>query len=210
MRVQAPSDGNGGNALLAKDRAASVRDYLVGRGIAAPRSPSVAAGQAATVEIVLIDVAQPSAVVLYQQKLPLRTSARAGVPPRQCPGMPPACLAIRSIDKECDMAARNGESKGRGTKAVADQVVAHAGGSVLGQQRIAAVAVRRCLYPQPRRLPALVGGQAVESTAASAGLTTARPLSNEKRNGTSMRKLPSGCMSNTTGVPRNRSASRRC
>lgn len=47
VRVAAPADGRGGSALLAQDRAASVRDYLVARGVPALRfgSPSQAGGE---------------------------------------------------------------------------------------------------------------------------------------------------------------------
>jgi outer membrane protein OmpA-like peptidoglycan-associated protein len=48
VRVAAPPDAPRGSALLASDRAASVRDYLVSRGVAATRfaPPARAAGEA--------------------------------------------------------------------------------------------------------------------------------------------------------------------
>ena len=52
LRIAAPSDP-GGSSLLAADRAASTRDYLVGRGVAAIRFVSVARGESEGVEIVV-------------------------------------------------------------------------------------------------------------------------------------------------------------
>lgn len=52
LRIAAPSDP-GGSSMLATDRAASTRDYLIGRGVAALRFASVARGERAGVEIVV-------------------------------------------------------------------------------------------------------------------------------------------------------------
>jgi outer membrane protein OmpA-like peptidoglycan-associated protein len=52
VRIAAPSDP-GGSSLLAADRAASTRDYLVARGVAPIRFVSVARGEQEGVEIVV-------------------------------------------------------------------------------------------------------------------------------------------------------------
>lgn len=53
VRVVAPADGPAGAALLAKDRAASVRDYLVARGVAVLRFGSLSQGGGEHVELLL-------------------------------------------------------------------------------------------------------------------------------------------------------------
>lgn len=52
LRVTAPSDGRGGD-LLAQDRAAGVRDYLVARGVPRARFAAPARSAAQAVEIVV-------------------------------------------------------------------------------------------------------------------------------------------------------------
>jgi outer membrane protein OmpA-like peptidoglycan-associated protein len=54
LRISAPSDPQQRGLALARDRALSVRDYLMGHGIAAPRLQANGANPADEVEIVVI------------------------------------------------------------------------------------------------------------------------------------------------------------
>jgi outer membrane protein OmpA-like peptidoglycan-associated protein len=60
LRIAAPSDANG-SSLLAADRAASTRDYLIARGVSALRFASVARGDGSGVEIVVSERFAPAA-----------------------------------------------------------------------------------------------------------------------------------------------------
>ena len=53
VRVAAPADGRGGSPLLAQDRAAGVRDYLVGRGVPLARFTGLAQAPGDNVEMLL-------------------------------------------------------------------------------------------------------------------------------------------------------------
>jgi outer membrane protein OmpA-like peptidoglycan-associated protein len=59
VRVAAPSDPNG-SSMLATDRAASTRDYLVARGVVPLRFVSVGRGEKAGVEIVVSERFTPA------------------------------------------------------------------------------------------------------------------------------------------------------
>jgi outer membrane protein OmpA-like peptidoglycan-associated protein len=59
VRVAAPADPNG-SSMLATDRAASTRDYLVARGVAPLRFVSVGRGEKASVEIVVSERFTPA------------------------------------------------------------------------------------------------------------------------------------------------------
>lgn len=59
LRIAAPSDPNG-SSMLAADRAASTRDYLIARGVSALRFVSVARGDRESVEIVVSERFTPA------------------------------------------------------------------------------------------------------------------------------------------------------
>jgi outer membrane protein OmpA-like peptidoglycan-associated protein len=56
VRIAAPTDAKGaGGSLLAQDRAASARDYLIARGVPAARFVGLSKAEAAVIELVVFD-----------------------------------------------------------------------------------------------------------------------------------------------------------
>lgn len=56
VRIAAPTDAKGaGGSLLAQDRAASARDYLIGRGVPAARFVGLAKADGAVIDLLLSD-----------------------------------------------------------------------------------------------------------------------------------------------------------
>lgn len=61
IRVAAPADAKRNNNLLVKDRAASVRDYLVARGVAAQRFAALGRASGEFVELLVAERVKPTA-----------------------------------------------------------------------------------------------------------------------------------------------------
>lgn len=61
IRVAAPADANRNSNLLVQDRAASVRDYLVARGVAAQRLAGLGRASGEFVELLVADKVKPTA-----------------------------------------------------------------------------------------------------------------------------------------------------